>query len=108
MLPENLTDEVRAELQKVKRLGPDDGLLICYSGHGKAQGDRFYLVTADAFAKEASDSKARNQRLLNQSISDVDIEAALENVQAGQMMMILDTCNSGAIEGEGAMDAANG
>lgn len=99
-LPSDLTDEVRGELQKIHRLRPEDALLIYYSGHGTAQGDRFYLIPHDGFPKDSSEKTARIEMLKRQSISDLELETALENVQAGQILMVLDTCNSGAIEGE--------
>lgn len=39
--------------------------------------------------------------ILSRSISDLELEAALETVDAGQLLFVLDACNSGqALEAE--------
>ncbi len=99
-LPATLSATVRAEIGKIKRIRPEDAIVIYYSGHGTTSGDRFYLIPHDGFPKNAADSKTRDAMLQKQSISDLELAAALENVQAGQILMVIDACHSGAVEGE--------
>src|SRR2546421_11784742 len=41
------------------------------------------------------------QNILSHSISDEEIEAAVEGIDAGQMLLVIDACNSGqALEAE--------
>jgi WD40 repeat protein len=96
-LTDTISSDLRKELEKIKSARPEDAVLIYYSGHGTVAGDRFYLIPHDGFPKPGTDDKTMLPR---QSISDVEFETALENMQAGQLLMVLDTCNSGAIEGE--------
>jgi len=112
-LPAALPDEVKKELLKIKPISPEDALLIHFSGHGtvrcqenrttgQTDCDRFYLIPHDGFPKgKFDDEKARLKKLYEQSISDEDLEKALETVDAGKLMMIIDACNSGqALEAE--------
>jgi WD40 repeat protein/uncharacterized caspase-like protein len=91
-----------AELRKLARMRPEDALLIYFAGHGESDGDRFYLIPHDGFPQgRQSDDEARRNELRRRSISDRELEAALEPVDAGRMLMIIDACDSGqALESE--------
>ncbi len=99
-LPSTLSGSALANLQKIKHIHPEDAILIYYSGHGMARGDRFYLIPNDGFPKNTLNSNAYDELLQKQSISDMDLVTALEKIQAGRIMMVIDACNSGAIEGK--------
>ena len=86
-------------MQKIKPAQPEDALLIYFSGHGTARClydketkrencDRFYLIPHDGFAGE-------KEKLYAASVSDEELEAALETVDAGKLLMVIDACNSG-------------
>lgn len=97
-LPENAP----ADLQKIKLLQPEDALVIYYAGHGTASKDRFYLIPHDGFPTEKNpDEKIRLEKIYAASVSDKDLEDALEPVDAGKILMVIDACNSGqALESE--------
>ena len=112
-LPANLPTEIKEQLAKIELAQPEDGLLIYFSGHGtarclfdkkllKTDCDRFYLIPHDGFpTEEFKSEKERLDRLYQLSISDWDLEKALETLDAGKLMMIIDACNSGqALEAE--------
>lgn len=111
-IPAAATQSVREEIAKIKPLEPEDGLIIYYAGHGTARCvtdeqsrrtdcDRFYLIPTDGFPSEQfADEKDRKASLYAHSISDEELSTALETVDAGKMVMVIDACNSGAIEGE--------
>lgn len=90
-------------LSKIQPAQPEDAVLIFFAGHGTAQGARFYLVPHDlgyAGARNAINAEAVKM-ILSRSISDLELEAALETVDAGQLLFVLDACNSGqALEAE--------
>src|SRR5262245_1728788 len=90
-------------LSKIQPAQPEDAVSIFFAGHGAAQGARFYLIPHDlgyAGARNALDAEAM-QTVLSHGVSDLELEAALEGVDAGQMLFVLDACDLGqAIEAE--------
>ncbi|HEX6717195.1 MAG TPA: caspase family protein [Pyrinomonadaceae bacterium] len=90
-------------LDSLKRAEPEDTVVIYFAGHGTAQAQRFYLIPHDLGYK-GERTKLTEQGLstmLTHSISDVELEAAVESVDAGHLLLIIDACNSGqALEAE--------
>ncbi len=92
-----------AALSKLRQAEPEDAVMIYFAGHGTAQGARFYLVPHDLgyTGARASLSEFGLRMILTRSISDLELERALEAVDAGQLLFVLDACNSGqALEAE--------
>ena len=77
--------------------------MIYFAGHGTAQGQRFYLIPHD-LGYEGERTKLDEQGLqtiLTHSISDLELEQAVEDLDAGHLLLIIDACNSGqALEAE--------
>jgi WD40 repeat protein len=91
------------ELVKLKRAQPEDTVIIYYAGHGIAQGQRFYIIPHDlGYQGDRTKIDAAGMRtLLEHSLSDRELEAALDSVDAAQAVLVLDACNSGqALEAE--------
>ncbi len=90
-------------LDALKRAEPEDTVVIYFAGHGTAQAQRFYLIPHDLGYK-GERTKLTEQGLstmLAHSISDVELEAAVEDLDAGHLLLIIDACNSGqALEAE--------
>jgi WD40 repeat protein len=99
LLNESATKEnILAELKKLAAaVQPEDAVVVYFSGHGKASGDHFYLVPHDLGYAGSRDqlSNAGLQQILAHSISDLELEEAFRGIDAGQMSMIIDACNSG-------------
>jgi WD40 repeat protein/uncharacterized caspase-like protein len=90
-------------LDKLKRAEPEDAVIIYFAGHGTAQGQRFYLIphdlgyTGDRNALDEAGLKS----ILSHSISDQELEDAVEGIAASSLLMVIDACNSGqALEAE--------
>lgn len=90
-------------LDRLKRAEPEDAVVIYFAGHGTAQSQRFYLLPhdlgypGDRGALDESGLKA----ILSHSISDLELEDAVEGLAAGSLLMVIDACNSGqALEAE--------
>jgi len=90
-------------LDALKRAEPEDTVVIYFAGHGTAQSQRFYLIPHD-LGYTGERTKLTEQGLstmLAHSISDIELEAAVEGLDAGHLMLIIDACNSGqALEAE--------
>jgi len=87
----------------LKRAEPEDTVVIYFAGHGTAQAQRFYLIPHD-LGYTGERTKLTEQGLstmLAHSISDVELETAVEGLDAGHLLLIIDACNSGqALEAE--------
>jgi len=90
-------------LKKIKTAEPEDAVFIYFAGHGTARQNQFYLIPYDlGYQGERTklDENSLNS-ILTHSISDRDLEQALEKVDAGKLVLIIDACNSGqALEAE--------
>ena len=90
-------------LDSLKRVEPEDTVIIYYAGHGTAQAARFYLIPHD-LGYTGERTKLTEQDLntiLAHSISDAELEQAVEALDAGHLLLVIDACNSGqALEAE--------
>src|SRR5262249_49574951 len=88
---------------QVNRAEPEDAVIIYFAGHGTAQGQRFYLIPHDlGYTGDRSRLDAAGLKtILAHSISDLELESAVEGLDAGHLLFVLDACNSGqALEAE--------
>ena len=97
------TGDTPPALAKLQRTQPEDAVFIYFAGHGTAQGQRFYLLPHDlGYAGERTGLDAAGlQTILEHSISDEELERAVEGIDADKFLMVIDACNSGqALEAE--------
>ncbi|HZE70161.1 MAG TPA: caspase family protein [Pyrinomonadaceae bacterium] len=98
------------------RVQPEDSVVVYFAGHGTVGSclsattqqvnakDRFYLVPHDLGYHGAIPDRCE-QKLLDEvahhSISDEELTRAFEGIDAGQLLLVIDACNSGqALESE--------
>ena len=82
---------------------PEDEVVVYFAGHGTAHANQFYLIPHDlGYAGSRTQlNEAGLNAILAHSISDRELEAAFEQIGAGQLMFVIDACNSGqALEAE--------
>ncbi|MDQ2936230.1 MAG: caspase family protein [Acidobacteriota bacterium] len=87
----------------LKRAEPEDTVIIYFAGHGTAQAQRFYLIPHDlGYTGERNKLNEQGLRtILAHSISDLELEEAVEGLDAGHLLLVIDACNSGqALEAE--------
>ena len=88
---------------KLQPAQPEDAVFLYYAGHGTAAGPRFYLIPHDlgyAGSRQELDQAALAS-ILQHSVSDLDLQGAFETIQAGELVLVIDACNSGqALEAE--------
>ena len=94
---EPLPAGVPEALRGLKPAQPEDAVIIYFSGHGTARQNQFYLIPHDlGYAGERTGlNGAGLQQLLAHSISDRELQLAFERIDAGQMLLVIDACNSG-------------
>jgi hypothetical protein len=82
------------------RAEPEDGVAIYFAGHGLADEPRFYLLPHDLGYDGPRTREAIEPGLPSiyaHGISDEEIEAALEGLDAGHLLVVVDACNSGQL-----------
>jgi uncharacterized caspase-like protein len=87
----------------LKATEPEDAVFIYFAGHGTAHGQRFYLIPHDlGYMGKRTELDAEGLRtMLEHSISDEELEQAVEGIDADKLLMVIDACNSGqALEAE--------
>jgi uncharacterized caspase-like protein len=92
-----------AALKTLKPAQPEDSVIIFYAGHGTAQGQRFYLIPHDLgyMGQRTALGAADLTSILEHSISDTELEQAVEDLDVSDIVMVIDACNSGqALEAE--------
>jgi WD40 repeat protein/uncharacterized caspase-like protein len=81
------------------KVQPEDALVIYFAGHGTAQQSRFFLIPHDLGygGSRIQLNSAGLDRILAHSISDEDLQRAFERIDAGQIVLVIDACNSGQV-----------
>jgi WD40 repeat protein/uncharacterized caspase-like protein len=90
-------------LDALRRVEPEDTVIVYFAGHGTAQQQRFYLIPHDlGYAGDRTKLDEKGLKtILEHGISDLELEDAVEGVDAGHFLMVIDACNSGqALEAE--------
>jgi uncharacterized caspase-like protein len=84
-------------LAKLKPAQPEDAVVFYFSGHGTAQDDRFYLIPHDLgyLGPRTKLDSAGLASILANSISDLELEEALQPLDVDQLLLVIDACNSG-------------
>ncbi len=88
-----------AAIEKLKTAQPEDAVIVYFAGHGLAVEPRFYLIPHDLgyTGKRESLTPAAMKQVLRNSISDEELTSLFEGVGAGQLLMVIDACNSGQV-----------
>ena len=98
------------------KVKPEDAVVVYFAGHGTIGSclsgaaqqvnakDRFYLVPYDLGYQGVMPDRCE-QNLLDEvarhSVSDLELETSFEKIDAGQLLLVIDACNSGqALESE--------
>jgi WD40 repeat protein len=74
----------------LRPVGPDDAVVIAFSGHGTTRGESFFLLPSDAVPDGAGEPVPASL------ISAAELTAWLRDVDAGEIAFVLDACHSAA------------
>lgn len=87
-------------LQKIRPTEPEDLLVIYFAGHGFARQQQFYFMSHNVGyngPRAKAQVLANLPTIIRHSISDQDLEQALRDVDAANILLVLDTCDSGQV-----------
>ena len=90
-------------LSEIRPAQIEDAVVVFFACHGAAVKDSFYLIPHDmGFDDKRSRLNSEDlQEILNHSISDKELEAALDQLTASRLLLVIDAANSGqALEAE--------
>jgi len=90
-------EKILTTLGDLRRAQPEDTVVVYFAGHGLAAGRRFYLIPHDlGYAGRREEIDAEGVReIIEHGVSDVDLGQAVEAIDAGRLVLIIDACNSG-------------
>ncbi len=93
----NILSALQTFREGERRAEPEDALIVYYAGHGTAEGSHFYMVPHDLGYTGSRDqmNESAFQSIIQQAISDDELEEVLETIGAGQTLLVIDACNSG-------------
>ena len=94
-LPEAETSEI-PNASKIEKATPDDVVMIFYSSHGYRDKERFYLFPYNTGPGPGRDPEA----VVPHSISSDDLYQWLRNIDAGDMVLVIDACHAAAVTGK--------
>lgn len=87
------------ELATLGKVEPEDNVIVFFSGHGTARKDGYYLIPHDlgyTGPRESVTAQGRNT-IFERSISDRELELAIEQIDAHRIMLVLDACQAGQV-----------
>jgi len=80
--------------RELERATPDDAVIVTFSGHGFTGSDgEFYLIPQDS---GPGTTRAESEELRRRSISTSELAEWLRGIDAGELTLILDACQSAA------------
>src|SRR4029078_6808533 len=97
-IPSGISESLRQRLLTIRAAEPEDAFIVYFAGHGTATKDgRFYLIPHefDNQNRGIGLNDANIKKLLGRAISDVDLQVALETVDVGQILFVVDAGSSG-------------
>lgn len=80
-----LQRELGPVVDRIAKATPDDLVILAFSGHGHTKQGRFFLMPSDSGGDLSN---------LDKLISSEELTAWLREVDAGEMVMIIDACHS--------------
>ncbi|HEY9079485.1 MAG TPA: caspase family protein [Magnetovibrio sp.] len=81
---------IRATLEGLKGISPDDVLVVYLAGHGDSIGETWYFMPYDVVYPE------REDHVREKGITSLELEEWISEVPAQKVVMLMDACKSGA------------
>ncbi len=82
---------ILAKLRELEKTNPQDAVLIYLAGHGENVKDVWYFIPHELIYPE------REEHVQTKGISSAELAAAMKNIPAQKILMLVDACKSGAV-----------
>lgn len=87
---ETTSNTILGELKTFQSLRPDDMFVFYIASHGTVDEGEYFLITSNV-------GSLRTERLRTDAISQNSLKEAISNIPATKKLIIIDTCNAGAL-----------
>lgn len=87
---ETTRENILKELQSMQSLNPDDLFVFYVASHGTVDDGEYFLITSNV-------GSTRTERLKTDAIGQSVFKQLISNVPATKKLIIIDTCNAGAL-----------
>lgn len=87
---ETTSEAVLAALKSFQALKPDDLFVFYIASHGTVDEGEYFLITSNV-------GSLRTEKLRTDAISQNRLKEAISNIPATKKLIIIDTCNAGAL-----------
>jgi WD40 repeat protein len=87
------------DLTKLATAQPEDTVVLYFASHGLANQSSFYIIPHDLGYQGTRGrlNAAGLDTIMSHSISDRELEQSFERIAAGNILFIIDACNSGQV-----------
>ncbi|MGV8058175.1 MAG: caspase family protein [Smithellaceae bacterium] len=87
---ETTRENILKELKAMQSLNPDDLFVLYVASHGTVDDGEYFLITSNV-------GSTRTERLRTDAIGQSVFKGLIGNIPATKKMIIIDTCNAGAL-----------
>jgi len=87
---ETTRENILKELKTMKSLNPDDLFVLYVASHGTVDDGEYFLITSNV-------GSTRTERLKTDAIGQSVFKELISNIPATKKLIIIDTCNAGAL-----------
>lgn len=87
---ETTRENILKELKAMQSLNPDDLFVLYVASHGTVDDGEYFLITANV-------GSTRTERLKTDAIGQTAFKELIGNIPATKKLIIIDTCNAGAL-----------
>ncbi len=87
---ETTRENILKELKAMQSLNPDDLFVLYVASHGTVDDGEYFLITSNV-------GSTRTERLRTDAISQKAFRELIGNIPATKKLIIIDTCNAGAL-----------
>jgi hypothetical protein len=82
---------ILAKMQELQNTQPQDAVLIYLAGHGENINEKWYFIPHELVYPE------REEDVKTKAISSEELTAAIKNITAQKILVLIDACKSGAV-----------
>jgi WD40 repeat protein len=87
---ETTSENIKKELMALRSLNPDDLFVFYVASHGQVDDGEYFLITSNV-------GLASTEHLKTDALTQTELKELIANIPTTKKVIVLDTCNSGAM-----------